>query len=204
MHGFFTCKKTSNNQAKDLPSYSFTSTSANSADQPAQASNCNNSKILLGLKLNTTFISQNGSIKCPQTQGTRSNPGQARVLLISSRTNTYKKDATRAFPSSMLFPHLPKFYRTLIAHIEIVFCLGKLPKRLSKHHVYTRQNSLPCLSNFDPFYLQFQFLQPSLMNLFIKTHKVNRTKMFHTIRNYLLVQHHVNRTKTLILITSRL
>ena len=37
------------------------------------------------------------------------------------------------------------------------------------------------------FYLQFGFLHPTQMDVNNQTHKVNRTKMIHTIHNYLFV-----------------
>ena len=57
---------------------------------------------------------------------------------------------------------------------------------------------------YDPFYLQFGFLNPAQMDVNKQTHQVNRVKMLHTIHNYMLVQHHFQGTNPLIHIISRL
>ena len=54
------------------------------------------------------------------------------------------------------------------------------------------------------FYPQFGFLGPTQMDVKNQTQKMNRTKMLHTIHNYLLVQHHFHLASPLMHINSSL
>ena len=82
-------------------------------------------------------------------QNIHSNPRQARVHCVSLRTNTWKKNTLKLSSRLCLFPHRSTLYRTLLAHIEILFCFGRPPKRLLEHH-HTKQGPLHCLSKADP------------------------------------------------------
>ena len=57
---------------------------------------------------------------------------------------------------------------------------------------------------YDLFHLQFGFLHTKQMDVNNQTHKVNMTKMLHTIHNYLFFQHHFHQIKPIVHVNSHL
>ena len=101
------------------------------------------------------------------------------------------------------FPNNPRLTKN-IWHLSNYFWKCWPPEQLCLHHVHERCSPYRIYQKQDPFYLQFGFLYPTQMEVNNQTHKVNRTKMLHTIDIYLFVQHHFHRTNPLVHIISRI
>ena len=101
-------------------------------------------------------------------------------------------------------PHQLLLHGTTLASVEVLFCTRRSTERLPQH-LFTR-NTAPYKihAKYDPFYLQFNLVYPTQMDVNNTTHKVNRVKLLHTMHIYLSVQHHFQHINPIIHMNSRL
>ena len=102
------------------------------------------------------------------------------------------------------FPLNPRFTERFWHLSKYFFALADRPNDYL--NTFFNRDTAPykIYAKYYPFYLQFGFLHPTQMDVNNTTHKVNRMKMLHTMRNYLFVQHHLQQTNPIFHMNSRL
>ena len=125
--------------------------------------------------------------------------------LRESENEYVKEGSDKDIPQECLHFHInPRFTERFWHWSECFIALADRQNNYLKT-MLTRDVALyRVYQKYEPFYLQFDFLHPTQMDVNNQTQKANRAKMLHTIYNYLFVQHHLHRTNPLVHINSRL